>query len=483
MKKIILMAILALAAAPLFAQGLRIASVEFDSQGRSSEYILAMKADIRPGMAFPDRAALDAFLADRRQVLLNERVLESVEIAVEESGGGEVAVTVRTKDSWNIVALPYFKFDSNDGLLLSVRGRDYNFLGSMEALRLNLNREQDTSGQSAWSADLEFYYPFPALGLDWKVGASGGVTLPEGGAPARGEAALLAEASMPLPLGRLELSTAQRAYVNRVDSAGDAYGDAFYLRTTAGAAWRIPVALGPAAMAPYLRPRVEWGQNWLPGGLEDGSLDRGPGLTAAFGAGAGRADWRGNFRSGWTASADAAATWYPERGGYARTLSTTLKAYADLGWAGPSARLSAFIDLDGRSQSAGEALRGVLNARAATDAAVSLNADFPVRLINFRPYEWFGKRWMRVFEFEQHWSPFVDAALGRFGPGNDLLAEGWYGAGLEVITFPLIMRSFYVRISLGVDLAAVASTRSLTAPAPRDGKQAYELFFGLGHHY
>ena len=50
-----------------------------------------------------------------------------------------VTLDVYTRDTWNLIALPYFKYDSNSGLLLALRGRDYNFFGTMQTLTLNLD--------------------------------------------------------------------------------------------------------------------------------------------------------------------------------------------------------------------------------------------------------------------------------------------------------------------------------------------------------
>jgi hypothetical protein len=480
--------VLAILSSPLWAQSYRIASVNYQNDGRTDIYILSLKASIQIGSEFQSRFALDEYLVDRRQVLLNERVLESVEIEVLElatavDGYVEVDLNIRTKDTWNIIALPYFNYDSNTGLLLSIRARDYNFLGSMEPLRLNFNRDQDLSGEVAWSVDADFSYPFPAFGLDWEWGLAGAIVFPEEGADTRGNVETSISMSLPLALGALELKSGQAAWFNRLDSSGDPYEDDFYLRTSSSVGWRIPLEFTALPQAISVRPRVEWGLNWLPGGLEDLSLDMGSGLTAGLGLSYGRIDWHGNFRKGISISSDAAAEWYPESQSISRTLSFSTKAFLEYGWIGPSARFYGVYTLDGTTDNAGEVVRGVLNSRAVTDAAIALNLDLPVRALRFVPYEWWGKPWMKLFQFEQHWSPFFDAALGKYGDKPFTLSDGWYGAGLEVITFPLIMRSFYIRISAGWSVPDVLELRSLSGASERDGKSIRELFIGLGHHY
>jgi hypothetical protein len=60
----------------------------------------------------------------------------------------------------------------------------------------------------------------------------------------------------------------------------------------------------------------------------------------------------------------------------------------------------------------------------------------------------------------------------RFTP-QDMIAA----LGLEVITFPLTWRSFYLRISLGWDLREWIKTGKLPSGIHR------EIFIGLGHFY
>lgn len=474
--------------ARLFGQPYYIQSTTYESIGRSREYLLALKADIRTGVQFKDRSALDAYLADKRQILLNERVLDSVQIAAMEHAAGPdgrtpVSLTVKTIDTWNIVALPYFKYDSNEGLLLSIRARDYNFLGTMEPLRINFNLEEDLAGHAFWGADADFSYPFPAFGLDWAWILGGAFAIEGLDSPVRSSIETALKAALPLGPGSLELKTGQTAWFNRLDSQGEPYSDPFYLRSAASAGWRLPVTIPFLPLQAAVRPRVELGFNWLPGGLSDAELDRGPTSTAGLGLSYGRADWIGNFRRGMTLSSDAALDYYLLEQDWAGAFSFTGTLFLDLGWAGPSARFYALKVLGDTTENAGAAVRGVLNSRAETDAALSLNLDLPIRLIRFVPYEWFDKGWMKLFQFEQHWSPFLDASIGNYDGEFFDLTKGWYGAGLEVITFPLIMRSFYVRISVGWSVPDVLELGNLSGKSQRDNKGINEVFIGLGHHY
>lgn len=63
-------------------------AVSYSIEGRTREYYLARAADFEIGMTFADRAALDAYLEDRRQLIVNERVIETVEIEATIGGAG-----------------------------------------------------------------------------------------------------------------------------------------------------------------------------------------------------------------------------------------------------------------------------------------------------------------------------------------------------------------------------------------------------------
>lgn len=468
------------------AHGYIIESASFESVGRTRPYFLERAAGIEVGRAFADRASLDAYVADRRQVLLNERVLESVEIEVMELAADEgapvpVALAVRTVDTWNIVALPYFKYDSNTGLLLSARARDYDFLGTMEPLRVNFDYTVDTTGEAAWGGDFDFTIPFEGFGLDWIWSFDGLVSIPEDGIPDLSFSTGIG-IELPTAIGAVALSAAQGVRVNGRDSAGELYNDRVYLTETVGASYALPLVTLPVLGRLSWTPAASFAARWDFDGLSEEAL-MGPVATLSHSLSAGRVDWIGDFRRGAVVSVGNSNAWNFHTGAWTRGLTLSAAAHRDGSWYGLSGRLSGFLNFDGTDTSAGDPVRGVLNDRIDADAALFLNLDLPVRVIRFAPAEWFGVSWMRFFHFDQHWSPFLDVAFAVLD-GMPLSADSfWYGGGLELVTFPKIMRSFYVRISVGFDLATVAATGSLTEPSPGDGRSPYELFFGLGHHY
>lgn len=470
-------------------------SVSFDSQGRSRVYYLAKAASIEVGLEFPDLEALKAYVAGRRQILLNERVLEKVEIEmvfVEASGfddgdtdaAGRVAVDliVHSQDSWNLVALPYAKYDSNSGLLLALRGRDYNFLGTMEPFILNINWLIDENGENEPSATLSCAIPFGLSGFDCSWSFSSGLTLP---LDARREfvATTGFQAKLPLASMSLGFSATQSLNYNQQNSSGRYYDDPLYFVSSLVASLSQKLGEGPLGRLDA-KESLDFAYCYSPGGLVDNSLKDTPTLTPALSLSFGRADWMGNFRRGIVAEASYKLVGNLKDSSFWTAFTGSVKAYGSLGIAGPSTRLSWLWYQGSSTSGAGASVRGVLDSRISTDAALILNLDCPIKLIDFDATSLIKTPWARYLGFEQQWSPFLDVALVHAPNGSYFdPSYGWYGAGLEVLTFPKATRAFYLRISAGYCVNDVVALGSLSGSSPRDGRGIKEVYIGLGHFY
>jgi hypothetical protein len=144
------------------------------------------------------------------------------------------------------------------------------------------------------------------------------------------------------------------------------------------------------------------------------------------------------------------------------------------------------------NESAGDALRGILDKSVSADYMLSLNLDLPFRILNFVPSKWFGVSKLRFFDFEMYASPVIDMALyhspssgANFDP-RDMLVSG----GLEIIVFPAFMRSLYIRASIAWNLreyiddpAGSYLPSGLPVISKLPGGDNREIFIGIGHHY
>jgi hypothetical protein len=450
----------------------RIASLSFDIEGRTQERPLRERLEIRIGAEFADLAALESYLDVKRQVLVNQRVLQESSIDYElgeaEDGVAPVAITVRTVDTWNLIALPYPKYDSNKGLLLGIRGRDYDFLGSMEPLYLNLDYQNKIDGESNFGGEVIFSLPFSMLSQAWTVSTDQSLVFSFTGQPVQygGKTALR------LALGGEEspwyAELAQGVYVNE-DGAADE--DGWYLLSAAKLGTSLGLldagALGPLSWNPTLSAELKY----KPG--SEISADRaGPDITLKNELEFGRIDWIGNFRRGVLASLSAEQTYDISRSHWDSGISGSVEGHQSLfgSRAGVDSRLMFYWQFTGPKQNVGDRLRGIADNRMDGDACVSVNLDLPVRLFSIRPSVLIKKKW---FDFEAHASLIADAALLR--PSANEAFGPWLSGGIELFAFSEISRSVYIRAMLAEDILALARGGSW-----RDG---YELFFGLGHAY
>ncbi|MHB8129604.1 MAG: hypothetical protein ACYDEX_11455 [Mobilitalea sp.] len=161
------------------------------------------------------------------------------------------------------------------------------------------------------------------------------------------------------------------------------------------------------------------------------------------------------------------------------SIDATLRYHATLdGKFGINSRAYGFYSIvDVARGGLGSNLRGILNARLSGTAFVVVNLEAPVKLFDFPTHLIIKKNW---FDFEFQMSPFLDMAYLESGTSLPLGEKLWYSGGLEFFVYPLRMRTFIVRASIGFDLDAVVDNASLWDPSPRDGASPYEVFFGLG---
>jgi hypothetical protein len=502
--------------------------VDFDVTGRSLAGVMMRKIDPAGemiGSSYPDKAALEAFIADRRQVLLNERVLASVatsyDAAPSASGGYDVDLHFATEDTWNIIALPYPKYDSNIGLLLSLRGRDYDFAGSMQELALNLDYKKDTKGRSSYTGDLSFSLPLGAPGAGWAFGFA-----ETGGYWTDGTASSVTSLSLGLDIPNLGFPATAAAYqgvsYNALASTPDLGPDpdAWFLTEGLAARATIPLtgdlgALGPIHLGPLnYAPSVAVSLNWKPGAslsyygsgmtTSEGngpygsgdviptignsiSYGRG-GIVATVGNGLsfGRVDWAGNMRDGLALDLVDTTSYNAQYEDLASDLNLDFTGYMEWGGKIGVAARATVIDRFSSRPSADELvylgwyLRGIIDARITGTQGAFVNLGFPIKLFDFPTHAIIKTA---ALDFELQMQPFLDAAWVRPDYSEDIgLDQLWYSGGLEFLVFPKALRSFIVRASAGWDLKNVVATKSLAAKTP-DGASPYEVFLGLGLMY
>ena len=515
-----------------------IRSVEIEAEGRTRHWALEDLLVLRAGHRFAGEAALVRALADQQQIFRNRRELESAELqfaigAPVRSGAATLAyqsrfgrpdpvpdiadvmraeaqtraaarasgialpavptvvqvqavsadevlpvdVRVQVRDTWNLIALPYAKYDSNTGLLLSIRIRDYNFFGTLQELKIDLDYERTESDENVVSVGMNFSLPFNVLRQRWLLHLDQSVSL-------IGDEV---DFDMMLGLGyefvwlsqRWEARYSQGFRYLTDDEKGD--GQYYTSRTALITAIATPLSVPGFGRLDYgFEPYLQ--TMYKPGGIsaERDGLD----IGLDHGLKMGRADWRGNYRNGQTARITHNIAYDTFNNAWSSELTGSVALYRSLFQtgsasrprAGLSTRIAGFYLMDGAEQDQDDAAadaRGVLNDRMNGDLGLFLNTDMAFTVWTLRPL------------FEAQVAGFFDVAMVRDTRG-DFYAESAFdserdlkfGGGIEVIGFPLFARSLYVRASYGVDLRAVLKEGT----SPFNGR-IREIFIGLGHHY
>ncbi len=472
----------------------RVGGVTYDLQGRTRPYALSRAVKIDTTTVFESEEAVNLYLDDILTQLKNQRVLESVEMTRtfgEPDAEGIVSVSLAIKgvDTWNIMAVPYPKYDSNTGFQFKLKLKDYNFFGSMQPLTMDLIYRNDENRVTHLGGTMIFEIPFRLYEHDmvWNVEAS--IDVPLGDVP---EIHLLTALDVIFPINSIvefHVGAKQGFALNDRDDSDVKYAeDANYFTETIYA--NMPVLLydfdklGKA----YWTPSLSLTSNWEPDGMQHPDLT-GPDIELAHALSLGRVDWNGNFRDGMTFKLTNAYTYDFTKPGYVSPeINWAVQGYKSVaGVFAVTAQFSGYSRLDGSiKKNAAVTLRGISDDRIKTDHVFMLNVDFPVKIVtvDFAKTEKLKK--LDIISFEAQLSPFIDAALFHdpvrgtyFSP-----ADGFYSGGLEMIIFPKKMRSIYGRACFGYDLVELATKGfSMKRLSERDGKSLYDIIIGIGLHY
>jgi hypothetical protein len=468
-----------------------IRNIDFDSTGRTRPFALLRMGEFRAGERITGKAALEDYISKKTQLLHNQRVLEEVRIDVslweaEENGLVPADLLIHTKDSWNIIGLPWGEYDSNTGLELSLKLRDYNFLGTMNPLRVDFGYKRDEHDKSSFFLKIDSDTPFKLFGYNWTLNFDNDFSYTYG-EPFYYKNITGLSMDLPFKMTTLTFGAEQGFVLHEknedkdiIAEEGEFFPQTWYMYSELYTQWKIPLgitvgAFGELAYTPKLTGKI----NYRPGG-EIGNARRGPQAALSHTLGFGRINWVGNFRSGMEVNLGNTNTFNFAKEEWTRDISAVVLGHLPISsFFGISGRMQYKYWLDKPYDKAGDVLRGIKNDTISAGAMVSLNMDFPLRAIHFVPSQWFNNPKLRFLDFEQHWVPFVDLALVKHpGEGLNFSSENIYATGgLELITYPYFMRSIYLRVSFGGNLKELFKTRTI----PRGDNR--EIYIGLGHYY
>lgn len=442
----------------LFAEQFRIKSVTYDRTGRTTELALRRAVPIDTTAVYASRDAFDAKMADLQRQFTNLRVLESATLtpsfsAPDSDGMTLVDLRVVTVDTGNFIAVPYPEYNSNTGLTLKLKMRDYDFLGSMQVFSGDISYNYDkANGTQSIGTGVDFSIPFT-------------------------------------------LGTFNSTWDNYYGVSYEFGKSAVQYDASSGVTVQVATVpqFGILSWSPSVSLSYDWDSVPFSGNPNERiTHDALVGKTASIGhaLSAGHIDWTGNYRSGIMASVAQNFDYHMDTNKMDQVFNAQVSLYSAFAYCGPSLRLFWFKNLDGTTK-IGNRIRGIKDDFIVTDSATLVNYDVPIKIFTT---DWaaagFPDSFKRV-DFECQIAPFVDAAVGHnlVTKTDYNLKDGWYTGGFEIIGYPTKMRSIQGRLSAGFDLVQMAEKIGGTAWANKiwntDWRlnSLYEIDIGIGLFY
>ena len=467
-------------------------SFVFNIDGLTRPYALINKGDLVAGLEISGLSNLEKYVQDKTQLLYNERVLDSVSIEyfigqMREDGKYPVDLVIYIKDTWNIVAIPRPRYDSNSGWDITLKARDYNFLGTMSPLRLDLGYIYDEEGRSSFLFMLDSNIPFRFLNLNWNFKFVNDFSYrPDVRLPFYYRNTTGLSAEFPFRQTVITAGFDEDFYLNKENSDSDKvlYGDfqeGIYMVSNPYIRWKIPfgfeigqwgeLTYTPRINASFYHEFPQWP-------LKENR--KGPFLNFNHSLGFARVDWVDNFLRGFDAeiynsnSIDFSKINIDGQEPFSTYLNICGIGHLIItDFFGISTRLMYRHWFFSHNDNAGDVLRGILDRDINADLMFSMNLDLNFKALRFKPSIWFNNQKLRLFDFDLHLIPIFDAAAFHdpddkkpFDSENFL-----FSGGIEVIVFPDFFRSLFLRISVGFNLSDLPD------------KNNYEIFFGTDLHY
>lgn len=464
MKRIVCLSAFFLISVFCFGQSYKINNVSYDISGITREYALSQKVPVDTTTVFTDSELFEKYITNLRQLLNNQRVFQSTEVQctyLEENENGVIPVDILiiTQDTLNIIGFPYPSYNSNTGLALKIKVKDYNFFGSMEPMDFDINYQAPSAEQQIFGINFGFSVPFiigklpsswnSSFGFEYTIGnPQMDMTICEG-------------IGISVPIANItSLDFSFNQYYIQKTAYSDAHDDK-YFKEEAGLS--IPFTVGeiPNWAAITWTPSITFSYNWdadaFDGHPNSGIATEkliGPMLSFNHTVGAGRINWIGNFRDGISASIGQTYNYNLHNNSETMNLTFNSQFHKKLcSFIGLSTREYWYKDFYSNSAQFGSMVRGIRDYDWESSDYILMNVDIPFKLFQTNWAKLFGWDKLNFIDFEFQVSPFLDIVLGENNnAGSDYKPkDGWYGAGMEMIVFPSRFRSIQGRVSFGVD--------------------------------
>jgi hypothetical protein len=487
-----------------------IREVYFDITGRTKEYALLLCSGIKKGDEITGERALRDYITEKQQTLINRRELQeaSVEFAaggLEGDGRIPVDITIHAVDTRNFIIVPEPKYSSSSGWEPKLRVRDFNFLGLLSPLKIDLTyRYHDGKDVTYSRSNLNLIFgietPFRAAGYDWKFTTKnifsyyfdepfsyGGIN----------------GVSLDIPFKTTTLTFGFEQGINFGTEYDDwqkyVYGvnfqDLWYGGNGVYGEWKIPLPVRTESMGALVYKSAVSGTVNYPFRGEDLAENGGFLFSAAQRAGFDKVDWAGNFRRGadiYIENANEYSFFYQ---GWNHSLSVNVTEHLVINdFFGISMRGrftkwfydSASVNV-GTRWDAGGMVRGVDDHAISADSMLLFNFDFVFHIVNVMFSKYFNDDRFGIINFELQAGAVIDIAVvdgievdnkRNFIRDITYNPRDWIvSSGVELFFFPLAFRSIYLCGSAVWNFSPLLNAEIIP------GGDDVELYIGFGHHY
>lgn len=514
MKKIVPFFCFLLVCCSLHSEAYKIVDVTYNITGLTREYALSQKVPVNTDTVFADEQSFARYIDDLRQQLNNQRVFQStsIEALFLEADRDDiipVKLLISTKDTLNIIGVPYPSYNSNTGITLKLKLKDYNFFGSMETMDFDLNYQAKGTDAledvthiyginfgfsvpfkfvtlpSSWNSDFSFSYTVGTPQIDMSVCEGIWVSIP-----------LFKGLSADVSLKQYYIQDG--VYISAHD---DKYFQEVFSLSLPFTLYKVPF-WSDIIWSPSISFKYTWDTDCFSGhpdgGIQSSRL-KGPVLSISNTISGQRINWLGNFRDGLSASISQSYTHNLFNSSDSLSFSITALAFKKVcSFAGFTTRAYWFKNCNGSSSYIGPMIRGIRDKDWTSSDFILFNLDFPLSCFHTNWSTLFGWDTLNFFNFEFQLSPFFDFSIGEnhYSHSKYNFKDGYYGMGFECIIYPDRFRSIQGRISFGLDAVQFLMKKDSEAGSTNDISQKlfntswrsassswYELSIGIGLFY
>ena len=458
----------------------------------------------------------ESYLTNYKQELENSRLFEEINVdyeVLEQTVTSDdnpetllkVKLNINVTDSNHFLMVPYPKFKSDKDkteIILKLKAKDSNFLGTMNPLATDLNIEVKKDEES-WSFkpgfNISYDYPFSAGPFDatwindYSINYNSQNKYPEWNA----------KTGLKFVLPFHYISFVFEGYHNFINNFDyEKYGDAMYSKEEFK--FSTPIKLYEFKNFSYLTytPSLSYNFYWDQDGINiDNPSLTGPIITLNQSLSNSKINWHDNFRKGYSISLGNSWTYNFQRKDWSPSISLEAKGFTSikledrdyLDQIGIVTDIYAFTyfdmpgsyydhDFSGYGDSIGSRLRGVPDDSYfgnfdsdTTSTGFVLNIDLPINIIR-TSFE------RDLFNFNMQFSPFLDIAIYR-DRALPLQTDSKICSGMEVLVYPKKWSSFIIRGSIGFDLKETFAEDTNIKGLVKGLWHNKEISIGLGLHY